>query len=172
MTSIALPVWMVITMVGAPCICLFGALIRMAKLRRQHKCADSDHPTAPFAMKPMMNSAFQNDLHALQIDAIFNALSALIETERIKLKSLICPALSQVSELPIEHHHNREAGAEHFPTNPAMSISDQIAAKVAAGERAGDIANDLGISRSEVELAISMAGGAEEDRPNRLEAVA
>lgn len=171
MTNIALPIWLLIVLVGTPSVCLLGLAIRIKKKRTQIKACDQDRSSPQQAMTAMTENTFQHSLYALQIDAVFNALTALIETERIKLKSLLCPTLSQVPDLPIDR--DLVDTQEEMPLkNQPKGISQQIADKAAAGQSSGEIAYTLGISRSEVELAMSITAAPEKAQPQGMEVVA
>ncbi len=173
MTTVALPIWLLITILTLPMICLFGMLIRSVCKRHPRSRTASDTSAAcDSAMGNLgMKSAFHQDLYALQIDAVFNALSALIETERIKLKSLLCPTPAYFPEMPLSiSPANSQLAACEIPAQ--LSLNQQIAERAAMGESVGDIAGALDISQSEVELAISMNSEHLSGRQNRLEAVA
>ncbi len=175
MTTVALPIWLLITILTLPMLCLAGMLIHSVRHRRQKKShtassdisAALDRDRGDFGMK----SEFQQDLWALQIDAVFNALSALIETERIKLKSLLHPAPAYFPQTPVSKSPADPQLADC--ERPAqLSLNQQIAERAATGASVGDIAAALEISQSEVELAISMNSEHLNGRQNRLEAVA
>ncbi len=173
MTTVALPLWLLITILTVPMSCLFAMLIRSVYKRRQKSHSASD--TSADGDRAMGNfgrqNAFHQDLYALQIDAVFNALSALIETERIKLKSLLCPTLPHFPEIPVSTSNTAPPPA--VCEAPAqLSLNQQIAERAAMGESVDDIAGALDISQTEVELAISMNSEHLSGRQNRLEAVA
>jgi hypothetical protein len=177
MTDITLPYWLFVILAGAPVLFLLGLVIKAIRNIRKGTAAEIDqinqvdHPVPPMTLTHMDNSDFQNDLNALQIDAVFNTLTALLETERIKLKGLLCPSLNPASATPRENSPV-DSVVPKLVSNETKGISQQIAERAAAGESAGAIANALGISCSEVELSISMSEGDTEERPARLEAVA
>lgn len=178
MTNIVLPIWMFIIVMGLPSLCLLGLAmhIKNNKQARQFKDESSEQSETPQKtdyFNGMTNNSFQSDLHALQIDAVFNALSALVETERLKLKSLLCPKLTAPVNFLEEQNHTET----QLDTNQAIDmgiskINLQIAEMAELGESAGKIANQLGISQSEVDLALSINSTPGQDHHQRLEAMA
>lgn len=172
MTDITLPYWLFVVLAGTPVICLIGVVVKVVQNLRNETCTEIDHPISPVALSYMDTNVFHSDLNSLQIDTVFNTLSALVETERIKLKSLLCPTANQVSAPPVADSQDAP-GATQPVINKTIGIRQQIGERAKAGESAGAIASALGISCSEVELSLSMSEMIkEEDRPARLEAVA
>jgi len=171
MTDITLPYWLFVILASAPVLCLLTVVVKVIKNMRKETGAEIDHPITSMALQPMDSPNFQNDLNTLQIDTVFNTLSALVETERIKLKSLLCPTMSQVSAPLVDSSHVDQGLCQQV-ANKTKGISQQIAERAAAGESTGEIASSLGISCNEVELSISLSEAIIEERPARLEAVA
>ena len=89
MPSITLPIWQPAGAIALPCIILFIFAVRKLwqKRRRRKRIAGLDAPSQVFPQ------AYGNRIHqemvAQQIDAVFNALNAVIESERVKLKALL-----------------------------------------------------------------------------------
>lgn len=171
MTNVALPIWFLTLLVATPSLCLLGLVIRMVKRGRPKRDAGSDGTIAHTGYNTRVDPSFQHDLHALQIDAVFNALVALIETERIKLKSLLCPAQYRLPEFEVEDQQTADLLTSPIEKQE-KGVGHQIVERNAQGESAGDIAKELGISLSEVALAISMNQEIPDDGKCRLEAVA
>ncbi len=175
MTTISLPVWMLATAVGIPSICLTWlvcALIR--KRRKARRSALAQDAAAPFPGQPLPSSQFQQSLLCLQIDAVFNGLVALVETERIKLKSLMQPMVSNVTDDPRALRIDQGEATEDrdSPDMQDVAIDQQIAQIAASGKNPAGIASQLGISLAEVDLAMKMQAARRSQSGRKLEAVA
>ncbi|MGD9365283.1 MAG: hypothetical protein PVH87_06270, partial [Desulfobacteraceae bacterium] len=90
MITIAVPLWILAFLIGMPMLgllWLLGMLIK--KIRKPQKDMLVNAAMQYLNTHQPTPSQFHNDLLALQIDAIFNGMSAIIETERIKIRSLL-----------------------------------------------------------------------------------
>ena len=77
----------------------------------------------------LASNQFQQSLICLQIDAVFNGLVALIETERIKLKALMNPMVSSMTA-EMQTYANEPAGVREQSDSrdePEVAIDQQIA---------------------------------------------
>lgn len=170
MTNIAMPIWLLIVLTALPSLCLLGLTISLLRNRKKENDSGSNQPEMTTVIGSSLKNSFQNDLNALQIDTVFNAIAALIETERIKLKNLLCAQVPYQSDPPIEMPES------DTPVNgddtQEWGISHQIGERAASGESIEAIAKSLGISRNEVELAMSIHSKSDNGRGGRLEAVA
>ena len=163
MTIISIPLWIFITAVGLPSFCLIWLV---ASFLRRLKSG----PAAPEANLEPMNAytrqaCFQQDLEALQIDAVFNGLVALIETERIKLKALIANNVSDVK------NELNDAQSHENPTIEKFASPQKTHAE--SSEKEPDNMDEhLGLSLAEVELAMKVQASRMAHTGRKLEAVA
>jgi hypothetical protein len=104
MINFSIPFWLFGTFVGVICFGLLAAAlgigykVRRVRSQKGHDAEIFDRTAA------MLNNHFQHNLLGMQVDAVFDSLSALIETERIKLKALVAPTLqSMPATMPQEH---------------------------------------------------------------------
>lgn len=178
MTSISVPLWIFACSTAIPIFCLLwllGMLIK--KIRKPETDILGNAALQYFDTHQAKPSQFHNDLLTLQIDAIFNGMNAIIETERIKIRSLLngsghtdlnAAGLDQ-SRCAIPEMEPRTASAakENSP-----SFEQHIADYSASGQAPDDIANEMGMSQSEVELAMMMRSLREKPQDRKLVAVA
>ena len=181
---ISLPAWMIITAVALPTTCLFMLVFRLwrqkskrkALLKKQAEPVKAPQP-APAAADTSVDFTEQINRQVLSqhIDAVFNALIAVIETERIKLKALsgrlstreVLSMTRDVSAAPATQQDRKTVEAP----SDANSLGRSIADLAAQGLGAEEIARRMGLSKNEVALAIHMSS---HRQPNgaKLEAVA
>ena len=171
MPSISLPLWIFAVAVGLPSVSLFWLILSLILRRRKkvRRLASQARLSSMPRPQPIVGQ-FQQNLIALQIDAVFNGLVALVETERLKLKTLM---LNSATEQMFDSgrgdgRHQPEVNEWDAPEEREASIDQQIARCAAAGKTPDGIANHLGLSLAEVELAIKMQQSSE----RKLEAVA
>jgi hypothetical protein len=105
----------------------------------------------------------------MQVDAVFDSLSALIETERIKLKALVAPTLQsmpapmpQAHQTPVATQVQDEPAAQALEERQADSSHDPVADRHPSGS---------GLSKAERELVEKMQSFQSENH-RKLEAVA
>ena len=124
--------------------------------------------------QPFGSNHFLQNLMCQQIDAVFNGLAALIETERIKLKSMIVPMASPVVAEPSSSRVDQGANRAQSdrPGAQEADIGQQVLQFAAAGQNPAGIANQLGISLAEVNLAMKMQASRNPQAGRKLEAVA
>ena len=90
MPSISLPLWIFAVAVGLPSASLFWLVLSLVfKRRKKVRRLASQARLASLPRPQQIGGQFQQNLIALQIDAVFNGLVALVETERLKLKALM-----------------------------------------------------------------------------------
>ncbi len=175
LTTISQPIWILVGVIAIADICLMCwclALIRRSRKADRRHSTPCETATLPEQWTP--SNHFQQNLICLQIDAVFDSLAALIDTERIKLKSLLSNMATPDVNAP------RANCAEQGKTNerPILAaeqpatISQQIVQFAAAGEKPAGIANQMGISLAEVELAMKMQAARRSPAGRKLEAVA
>lgn len=172
MLDITFPILLIVVAAGLPSLALLLLIITLMRLRGKKKkqsINDFRHdPVEPFS--PYINGFDGHIHHELleqQIDAVFNALSTVLETERIKLKALVnhAPPAAVTPPPPRPSHHVAEAESTSPPSNtpprPAAepTIAEQVAAMTEDGMTGIQIAKQLGLSQAEVTLAMKMSGG-------------
>ncbi len=176
MTDITIPIWMLAVSAGVTCISFFSLLLLvLGKIRKPRKelfvrMSHMSHETS----QPQ-NPQFHSSLLASQIDAVFNGLSAIIETERIKMNTLLENAGAVSFDAGSQcRARQRVDGFQPVGTlSPEVhSIQEKIDKITTSGDRTEAIADEMGFSQAEVELALKMRS-ARASRPHqRLEAVA
>ena len=175
MATISQPVWVLVGLIGIADLCLFWWCIIL--LRRSRKSNERSAAVVQNGVSPGQSYAldqFQHNLVGQQIDAVFNGLAALIETERIKLKSLIRPMTSFTIGEPAAvnaHPDAMEAPSEIDPPQ-VSAIGQQVVQFAASGKKPNDIAHQLGISLAEVNLAMQFQSAIRSQSGRKLEAVA
>ncbi len=174
MPTIELPMWVVISAIGVPCLFLLGMVAYLLRRMRITNTSESNPHSAPVQSQSMVHSEFHQDLLALQIDTIFNGLVAIIETERLKVKSLLDHSItlntdSKIKPPDLREEIQWEAGDED---DDNTDIGQRIVECSVSGMNPGEIAHQLGISQAEVALAMKMLGSSSQQAPRKLEAVA
>lgn len=177
-TLVSQPVWILVTLIGVADILILAwciTLIRRNRTRNHHAAAHDGY--GPFPEQPLPVGQFQQNLTCLQIDAVFDGLAALIETERVKLKTMIHPSAAPVvtaspspSEAPEDTHES--TGDTSLPPMTELPLDQQIARIADSGMKPAAIAGRLGISLAEVNLALRMRTGTRSAAGCKLEAVA
>jgi hypothetical protein len=169
MINVSLPFWLFGTVVGLICTTLLATALAIGyKVRRLR--SQKGHDAEIFGRATaMLNNHFQHNLLGMQVDAVFDSLSALIETERIKLKALVAPTLQS---MPASIPQKRQ-------TSVATQVQDEPAAQ-ALEEQQVDSGHDpvadqhpsnSGLSKAERELVEKMRSFQSENH-RKLEAVA
>jgi hypothetical protein len=169
MQTITLPLWQIATAVGLPTLILLMLVLRLIRLKRKRQSMSA----VTTAMAPeRFGEYIHQQVLSQQIDAIFNALAAIIEAERIKLKALILHSFPEQSRFssPVPCLHKKSTEIEAAEKEPMMGQS--IVELADEGLRPDDIARKLGISKNEVALAIKLNRCTPEPKRSRLEAVA
>jgi plasmid maintenance system antidote protein VapI len=169
MQTITLPLWQIATAAGVPTCLLLMLVLRLLRLKRKRQ---SIQPTITAKPPERFGEFIQQQVMSQQIDAIFNALAAVIEAERIKLKALILHSFPGQSQPPSSTSCMHEKSASFKENEKEPTVGQSIVELADEGIRADEIARKLGISKNEVALAIKMNRGASEPKRARLEAVA
>lgn len=181
MTLISLPIWAFSAAVGIPSISLFWLVLSLIRRKRKARQAHPKPANAtPWPERQILTDQFRQNLNAIQIDAVFNGLVALIETERLKLKALmginIMPETSQETLTPDSRNERMEnTAAQPNPEDhhaPCRDIDQQIAQCAADGKNPAAIAGQLGLSLAEVDLAMKIRASKAQKNTRKLEAVA
>lgn len=100
MDSITLPVWQFIGAVALPSILLVmlvGRLLAVKRRIRENSAARMDR--VPMETAGTYDHRIYQEMVSQQIDSVFNALNAVIEAERIKLKALLLRKPEYLSSL-------------------------------------------------------------------------
>ncbi len=161
-----LPVWSFALTVGTPSLCLLMLVIGL--LRRKRKERQRALTGIPPVSMPLFGRQIHQHVLAQQIDAIFNALTAIIEAERLKLKTLA------LNSAPVADGSaclkNGRAAVENQKPHAADDDTGRAAVAMASdGISPEQIARVLGLSHREVALALKIRESAEK---RKLEAVA
>ncbi len=176
MTPVTLPVWLLAATCALPTICLFwliGAL--MIKKRKTRMATQKEKPAVRNAFPGESQfTPFHEDLHLMQIDAVFDGLSVLIETERLKLKRMINGQMVQGK--PADQNLGRmmpEFRGEPDDRLNRPSPEGQNRDNNPPTERQiEEIASRLGVSAAETELAMKFRNLSGLKGRQKLEAVA
>jgi hypothetical protein len=175
---ISQPVWILVTLIGVADILIFAWCITLIRRNRnRQQVEDTPDEFAFLPEQPVSSGQFQQNLTCMQIDAVFDGLAALIETERIKLKALIHPATAPARDEPASPQNVREdihdftSDASRSPQQE-LPLDEQIARIADSGMKPAAIAGRLGISLAEVDLALRMRNSAKSATGYKLEAVA
>jgi hypothetical protein len=172
------PVWILVGLIGVADILIFLWCISLiCRNRKKQGCAAEPDEYALFPDPPVQPAQFQQNLTSMQIDAVFDGLAALIETERIKLKSMMQPLVPPLAEEPIsarEIQNDLQVAAHNLPQRetPELPLDQQITRFAALGKKPADIASQLGVSLTEVALAMRMHTSEQPLGGHNLEAVA
>jgi len=183
MSTITMPLWVLLLGIGLPVITLIALIIGLirAKWNRQRRQSQKEiNPSIP----GMTNYQFNSDIYKMildqQIDTVFLSLSTILETEKIKLKTLMGGHnfMEQNTPEQASHHRSTEMAAKldvAQSDDPATDdLADIITAKATMGMKPKEIARDMDLSLSEVVLALRMNNGSHDIRAigGQLEAVA
>lgn len=178
MTTIAVPLWIFACSIAIPVFSLLGLLgMLIKKIRKPQKDILGNVALQYFNTHQANPSQFHNDLLSLQIDTIFNGINAIIETERIKIRSLLNASghmdlnTAGLDKTPCAIPEMEPRTAPEAKEN-GPSFEQQIANYSASGHQPDDIANEMGMSQSEVELAMTMRSLREKPQDRKLVAVA
>lgn len=176
LATISQPVWILVGVIGISDICLLcWCFTLMRRSPKADRLDPAQYETATLPEQWTPSNQFQQNLICLQIDAVFNGLTALIDTERIKLKSLL--GNMATPDLNASRANRAEQGKtndqqDHTEEEQPATISQQIVQFASTGEKPAGIANQMGISLAEVELAMKMQAARRPPAGRKLEAVA
>jgi hypothetical protein len=183
MTDINIPIWLFAVSAGVPALSFLGLLFfLLRRIRKPYRQMLDEVPIsfdeAPMSFKQepqSSNRPFRQDLLSMQIDAVFNGLSAIIESERIKMNSLLSnEAGLEAAPVRPQPHLQPRTPCQPLETadEPSPSLDEQIANLAGCGEQPEQIADETGLSQAEVELALKMRSTRAAAQPRRLQAVA
>jgi 4-hydroxy-L-threonine phosphate dehydrogenase PdxA len=156
MLEINVPIWLLFAAAGIPTLLTAGIFFR--ELKKSGKAP----PVAPeFFIRPdSFGVHVQQQLLEQHVDSIFTAVSAALETERVKLKMLLTQPLPAaktemapaVLKNPGHTRSLEEKSSDQAPLGKSISVLS------AQGMTAGQIAQHLDISQMEIALAQKMRG--------------
>ena len=178
MSTITIPFWIFALSLGVPCagmLFLMGFLLR--KIRNPKKetlakmCIQNAEDQQGF------RPTFHSDLLRMQVDTIFNGLNAIIETERLKINALLSPNnpnLFETKTAPVEApEENTPLKTQEASKTVEPTLEQQMVNVVSSGEDIDELATELGLSQTEIDLAMKMRSSRASNRQGRkLEAVA
>ena len=186
MFSISIPVWLLSVCVGFPTLTLLTLVVSLLRNKRrrtrkedgnkedgnmmphqaQHHFSYGQNNTFRYHENVRQDDNVHQMILDMQIEAVFQSLSSIIEAEKVKLKALVGATGAYMPqaihedgkrEWVSDQHENRsrqsEAKLEH---QKEFEVADQIAEMAADGVTPKIIAKRLGLSLSEVVLAIRM----------------
>ena len=168
MINLSIPFWLLETFIGTICLCLLGVALFIGYKIRRLKFRSNDDPQIS-SMTTMLNNHFQHNLLAMQVDAVFDSLNALIETERIKLKAVVAPSL--------QHLPNTDERANETAPVLNVALPDPVVSTSQSNIGAQqthvttDMESESSLSKAERDLSEKMRQYRSEDQ-HRLEAVA
>jgi hypothetical protein len=167
MPIMTLPVWIFILSVGIPSLCLLMLVAGLLRRRRKETRMRVALGTSSPAGGPVFSQHIHQHVLVQQIDAIFNALVAVIEAERVKLKALAMHTALQAAfeTFPGTTAEKKGAGGNDRESDDDMGRTAAVMAS--DGMPPEQIARVLGLSRHEVALALKIRG-----TNRRLDAVA
>lgn len=183
MLDITIPMWVLLAVAGLPTMILLMLSIRLMRIKRYKNRALAQQAPET-AMQGLSREGFGKQMDQMileqQIDSVFSALITILETERIKLKALVCRSQGEVSPAAYDaifnsrsDHRSDHRKDRHEDTVTAVNRPPEertsVAQMVAEGSAPEEIARRLGLSQTEVALAMKIHGGR---RGQRLEAVA
>jgi hypothetical protein len=183
MTSITIPLWLLLLSVGLPVVSLTAliiGLIRAKRARQRNSVSQEVYASAPAIGQHQFNSDITKMILDQQIDAVFLSLSTILETEKVKLKVLLGgqSMVEQIAPGEMSHQHPIEkvpmADVVQDNSPAGGDIADTINDKVRQGMTPREIAREMGLSLSEVVLALRMQNGSPDPKTigGHLEAVA
>ncbi len=176
MSEITIPIWLLALSGGLPCLSFISLLLFiLRKIRKPNKELFVQIPTTPEEDATPQPHQFHRDLLVQQIDAVFNGLNAIIETERVKINTLLNNPMSSCMDAPLlqqETQPHRLVQPVEQRCETAPSLEEQIAKIAAIGGQPEELADEIGLSQAEVELALQMHSSREALQHRKLEAVA
>jgi hypothetical protein len=175
MVPTILPVWLLGTAIGIVAIALVGLIV--CRVRKKRKQGTSRPPASfpiPSEAGPSAAAPFHQDLCLMQIDAVFDGLAALIETERLKLKRMMTAQGPVHTGEPLQSQPAallQSEGTTGGGDSAADSVSETANAEASVMD-AREMASRFGVSVAEAELAMKFQNISSLGGNHRLEAVA
>lgn len=176
MQTITLPIWAVAAAAGLPGIGLIWLLVlRVCRRHKAEHTATQHQVTSHMPVRTPDSGLFAQNLLAMQVDTVFNGLVALIETERLKLNTLLnqspFPGTPIQPVPPAQENSKADEAGMSGADGTGSPVSQQVAEAMASGQGADGVAAQLGLSRAEVELAMKLNRSQTTTPHRKLEAV-
>ncbi len=169
MINLSIPFWLFGTIIGVVCFGLMATALAIGYKVRKLKSQNGRETQLVDMATARLNNHFQENLLGMQVDAVFDSLSALIETERIKLKALVAPTLQSIpSSVPRDR---QEPVLNHIQEEQVVKNMETLVAENDQGSMDRWLSEGLSLSRAERELAEKMRSFQEENH-RKLDAVA
>jgi hypothetical protein len=118
---------------------------------------------------------FRNDLLCSQIDTIFSGLNAILESERLKVRTLLASGNAHcvgAQATTAETIQAMDAPAPQPVDGDAAPVETHFAVHTGADGMQDEVCLSSGLSQSEIELATAMGSRAAHPPVRKLEAVA
>ena len=181
MEIISLPLWLLIVAVGLPF--MYTALLSLAMVRKKRKSAR--RKTGPLEQPALKGTCsdfsrhVQNQLLEQQIEATFNALVTIVESERVKIKALVGNRLPQQppETSPDQAHQTSRSADQMNPLVTEKKLATDIVPHnmnpcVDERDTPEELGRRLGLSQTEVDLAMQFQKGFDRIKQHQLTAVA
>lgn len=166
--EMTMPLWLVLLFMGIPTACLIMLVAGLLQAKRKQRKIRLS-PLAKINLSPF-GQQITHQAMTQQIDAVFNALVAVIETERIKLKTLMVHSMPDTSASePTSNPLSVEEQWTTLDDEETTDLSQNVLTMATDGMSPEQIAKKLGLSHNEVALALKLRKGNER---RRLEAIA
>jgi hypothetical protein len=176
MLEIHVPLWLVLTISGLPILFLSGLAVRIIRMKPWKDDRPGCHHPIEFADRSeTFGIHIHRQLLEQHVDTVFASLAALLDTERIKLKTLVKHSwlpLGNEQPQPVKAESDEEEFHLHDTKPAEMSLDQSVSLLVGQGLPPDQIAARLGISRSEVALVLKMRAGRRPLKGTRMQAVA
>ena len=157
MTPITLPMWQIIGAVGAPCLLVFILMLRLRRGRNRQQHYEHAAVSPPLVQSDRFTGQIHQEMLSQQIDAVFKALTQVIEAERVKLKALLLPMRAAAAD---------SAVFDACPVQPQQQAGASVSFQAAKGHPysrpdgddvpAVKSAGETGLSRNEAALALKL----------------
>ncbi len=154
MINLSIPFWLFGTIIGTICFGLLVTALAIGYKVRRLKSQNGREAQIVGMETARLNNHFQENLLGMQVDAVFDSLTALIETERIKLKALVAPTLQSMHASAPQKR--QEPVQRNVQDEPAAKKLETLAAEADHGSADQGRSSDLNLSKAERELAEKM----------------
>lgn len=169
MIHLNIPFWLFGAIVGTVCCVLLGTALAIGYRIRRLKSRQGHASSMEAMAASLLTNHFQQNLMSMQVDAVFDSLAALIETERIKLKALVAPAYQTVTTSEAAEGRVPAQSVAAEPADPPEARKAD--APSAEPGNTADHNRPCAWSQAELDLAEKMRQR-QADPKRRLEAVA
>jgi hypothetical protein len=160
MLEVNIPIWLLLTAAGLPLLLAAGVLYK----ERRKKGQKAGNPCISLDERIVRPEAFGIQIHQQlleqHVDGAFSTVLAVLEAERCKLKALLKHSYSGAPADFMSPDAQSCSILPPFEEDPAsdMPIAQRISVLMTQGIPAEKVAHHLGISQTEVTLALKMNG--------------